>query len=299
MNESEKTIQKQTENKLSEKPREIPNLQKQIDKTFHTAKIQLAAPVTMIFGLFVLGVILIFRQNLGAGITFCIIAIALIPLFVYLFNFTNKKVTVPDELKNYMASFSPEQFFSARDMERLPDHPGLLELSQPMEYQQENRYGIIQQHVGKSMFVVAVVFPLGFAIPALISSPYYWYFAAGSGVISTIAALLGYISYTKMTVFDFHEKKIFYDCRRFHPENTGKMKSVSFSEIDHLSLALFEIERHTKSGTVQEKYIGLLAVKSDGDGIPLCKASKTNFPWLLALLPDLAEKMGHLVITHF
>ena len=47
------------------------------------------------------------------------------------------------------------------------------------------------------------------------------------------------------------------------------------------------------------KCIGLLAVKSDGDAIPLCKASKYNLPRLLALLPDLAEKMGHLVITHF
>ena len=77
------------------------------------------------------------------------------------------------------------------------------------------------------------------------------------------------------------------------------MKSVSFSEIDHLSLSLFEIEEHMKSGSVMVKYIGLLAVKSDGDGIPLCKASKYNLPSLLALLPDLAEKMGHLLITHF
>ena len=103
----------------------------------------------------------------------------------------------------------------------------------------------------------------------------------------------------EMTAFDFQEKKIFCGrCRRFSPEMTEKMKSASFSEVDHLCLSLFEIERPAgRHGTVMVKYIGLLAVKSDGDAIPLCRATKYNLPLLLALLPDLAEKMGHLPIT--
>ena len=108
-----------------------------------------------------------------------------------------------------------------------------------------------------------------------------------------------YYSLGEMTVFDFQEKRIFYGrCRRFSQEMTGKMKSASFSEVDHLCLSLFELEQLAgKHGTVMVKCIGLLAVKSDGDAIPLCRATKHNLPLLLALLPDLAEKMGHLPIT--
>ena len=78
MNESEETIQKQTPATPPEKPRKMPDLQKQIDKAFHTAKIQMAAPVTMIFGIFLLGVILIVLQNTRAGIAFCIFAIVIL-----------------------------------------------------------------------------------------------------------------------------------------------------------------------------------------------------------------------------
>ena len=305
MNGSEETIQKKAESTPPEKPRKMPDLQKQIDKNFHIAKMQLAGPITFVFGMFVLGVIQIFRQNTRTGIVFCIIAVALIPLVIYVINFANKKVAVPDKLKNYIASFSPEQFFSARDMEHLlpNQQPGIIELSHPMEYQQENRYGILQPCFEKSIYIIFAI-PLGLAVPALFTHsfwPILFLSAAGIAFLVAGLAFFGYYySAGEMTVFDFHEKKILYGrCRRFRPENTGKMKSVSFSEIDHLSLALFEIERHTKSGTVIVKYISLLAVKSDGDCIPLCKASKYHLPRLLALAPDLAEKMGHLLITHF
>ena len=125
-----------------------------------------------------------------------------------------------------------------------------------------------------------------------------------AGVAAGLAFLNYYYNIGEMTVFDFHEKKIFYGrCRRFQPENTGTMKSVSFSEVDHLSIALFKIGHDVSykhgSRAVAEEYIGLLAVKSNGDVIPLCRATQHNLPRLLALLPDLAEKMGHLVITHF
>ena len=306
MNGSEETIQKQTESKPSEKPREIPDLQKQIDKAFHTAKMQMAAPVVIVIGVFLSGVVMLFQQIRLIGIITCLFAIALIPLVIYLINYANKRITVPAELKDYMASFSSEQFFATREMERiLPNQqPGVLELTQPMEYQQKKRYGIIRQSVGKSAYIGFAVLPLIFAGCALFE-PFFLIIAAGTVVLMAGMACLYYFANTgEMVIFDFQEKKIFYGrCRHFRPEKTGKMKSRSFSEIDHLRLSLFEIEQYVSSRhgsrTVMVKCIGLLAVKSDGDAIPLCKASKYNLPRLLALAPDLAEKMGHLVITHF
>ena len=178
----------------------------------------------------------------------------------------------------------------------------------PMEYRQENRYGIMQQHGYKSVYAACAVLPLGFAVGALFSRDYYPVLLLIAALTAVLMAGIIWLYYTlntgEMTVFDFQEKKIFYGrCRRFRPENTGEMEAVSFSEIDHLSLSLFEIEQKVSSKygsrTVMVKCIGLLAVKSDGEAIPLCRASKTHLPRLLALAPDLAEKMGHLVITHF
>ena len=205
MNGSEETIQKQAESKLSEKPREIPNLQKQIDKAFHTAKMQLA--VLGFTGLVLLlpGFFWIFQQitwdknvrtwdkaegillknttkrvhrwkrsvtvsdveyqftyngrqysgtkivydsddfpplKVGthctvivnpknpldcailipsgksggssrwlSGMDFYFLAILLIPALIYAIKVANKKITVPEELKNYIASFSPNSSF--------------------------------------------------------------------------------------------------------------------------------------------------------------------------------------------
>ena len=398
MNESEETIQKPIESKRSEKPREIPNLQRQIDKTFHAAKMQLA--VLGFTGLVLLlpGFFWIFQQvtwnknvrtwdkaegillknttkrvsrgkrsvtvsdveyqftyhgrqysgtrivydsddfpplKIGthctiivnpknpidcailipsgksdgfsrwlSGMDFYFLAILLIPGLIYLIKVANKRIIVPDELKNYIASFSPEQFFSARDRERLPDPLDTPELTRPMEYQQENRYGIMQKHGYKSVYAACAVLPLGFAVGAIFSRDYYPVLLLIAALTVVLMAGIIWLYYHlntgEMTVFDFQEKKIFHGrCRRFSPENIKEMEVVSFSKIDHLSLSLFEIEQGTKSGSMMVKHIGLLAVKSDGDGIPLCKASKTNLPRLFALLPDLAEKMGHLLITHF
>lgn len=74
-----------TESNLSGNTRKIPDLQKQIDKTFHTPKMQLvgqmAGPAAFIFGMFVLGVSLL-RPNMGAGIFF-----VLLPLHLSRFSY--------------------------------------------------------------------------------------------------------------------------------------------------------------------------------------------------------------------
>ena len=62
MNESEETIQKETESNQPEKPRKIPDLQKQIDKTFHTAKMQLTVLVFSAIVLLLPGFFWLFQQ---------------------------------------------------------------------------------------------------------------------------------------------------------------------------------------------------------------------------------------------
>ena len=209
MNESEEKIQKQTESKPSEKPQEIPNLQKQIDKTFHTPKNQIAIAVIMILGMLLLGVVMLFQQITLYGMIFCLAAIVIISLAIYGINFAKKGITVSDELKNYMDSFSSEQFFSARDMERLPAQPGIIEVSKPMEYQQGNRYGIIRQHVDKSVYVGFAVSPLGLAIAAPFTSPYVWYMAAITGIGMAVVAWLYYIFNTGEMTYLISTKKRF------------------------------------------------------------------------------------------
>ena len=68
------------------------------------------------------------------------------------------------------------------------------------------------------------------------------------------------------------------------------MEVLPFSEVDHLSC-----ERVWRKNGYQ---IGIFAVKRDGTQIPVCKASPRHLALLLELLPELAEKMGHLPITY-
>ena len=194
-----------------------------------------------------------------------------------------KKINIPERLKNYINSIPAERFYAALDME----HPAValnnIELRQKMEYQQNFRYGVIRQDVSKFTYIIWIVLLL-LAVITSIFIPVCW-------ITVIIIGLVVYSLYApRMTVFDFQKKK-FFCCKRFSPEKAEKMKALSFDKIDHLCCnTLF----HGNKG----QYIGVFAVTCDGYKLPLFKVTRKRLDLLFELLPELAEKMGHLPITY-
>ena len=199
-----------------------------------------------------------------------------------------KVPVIPDSLKKYLKTFSQEQLQTAWKREK----PGFtltfdIEANRPVEYREDFRYGIIRERKSKfSCFVFAAVLLAGIALAFAV--PLVWLGVAITGTV------IFFLFFPWMTVFDFQEKKM-YRCRRFQPEKFDSMRSVSFSEIDHLSVSVSTLNRKKHGG----RFIGLVAVKRDGTKIPICGASCRNLGLLLELLPELAEKMGHLPILFY
>ena len=192
---------------------------------------------------------------------------------------STKNIIVPDKLKNYMRTISAERFCQALNLERPCPLPDSVTLCRPMEYPHEFRYGIIRSggSLG-SKFILSILF-----LAAVTMSFYV--------TICWIATVvIGWVMYkfctVRMMVFDFQEKKIFC-CKSFDPEKTAKLKSLPFADIDHLKCHVGLIGRG-------RKYVVLCAVRSNGMMVPLCKVSESRLGLLLDLLPELAEKMGHL-----
>ena len=195
--------------------------------------------------------------------------------------FTKKRV-VPERLKNYMNTLPAEQFHAALKMERRAMLYNRVELRQKMEYLQSSRFGVIRENVSKTAVVLLGIWLL-LTVTATIFIPACW-------ILVVISGLLVFSLYKPhVTVFDFQEKKIL-SGSRFHPEKLEHMEVLPFSEVDHLSC-----ERVWRKNGYQ---IGIFAVKRDGTKIPVCKASPRHLELLLELLPELAEKMGHLPITY-
>ena len=194
-----------------------------------------------------------------------------------------KKINIPERLKNYINSIPAERFYAALDMEQPAVALNNIELRQKMEYQQNFRYGVIRQDVSKFTYIIWIVLLLLAVITSLFI-PVCW-------ITVIIIGLVVYSLYApRMTVFDFQEKK-FFCCKRFSPEKAEKMKALSFDKVDHLCCnTLF----HGNKG----QYIGVFAVTRDGYKLPLFKVTRKRLDLLFELLPELAEKMGHLPITY-
>ena len=194
-----------------------------------------------------------------------------------------KKINIPECLKNYINSIPAERFYAALDMEQPAVELNNIELRQKMEYQQNFRYGVIRQDVSKFTYIIWIVLLLLAVITSLFI-PVCW-------ITVIIIGLVVYSLYVpRMTVFDFQEKK-FFCCKRFSPEKAEKMKALSFDKVDHLCCnTLF----HGNKG----QYIGVFAVTRDGYKLPLFKVTRKRLDLLFELLPELAEKMGHLPITY-
>ena len=196
-----------------------------------------------------------------------------------------KVPVIPETLKKYLGTFPQEQFDAALKRER-PGVPSIgVEMNHPMEYRADFRYGILRER--KSLFskiVFALVLLAGGALAVAV--PPVWFGVIIVGIVVTFLFIM-----PGMTVFDFEAKKI-YRCRRFCPEKFDTMRSVSFSEIDHLSVSVTTKNKRKRN----ERFIGVVAVKQNGDKVPICGASCRNLGILLEILPELAEKMGHLPI---
>ena len=198
-------------------------------------------------------------------------------------TFFQKKIIIPETLKNYINSIPAERFYAAIDMERSAVALNSIELRQKMEYLQNFRYGVIRNNVSKFTYIIGSVLLL-LAVTAAVFIPLCW----------IAVVIIGFAAYSlsipRMTVFDFQAKKFFY-CKSFSPEKAEKMKALSFAQVHHLSCTAFS------SGN-SGQFIGVLAVTHDGEKLPLFKVTGKRLGLLFELLPELAEKMGHLPISY-
>ena len=194
-----------------------------------------------------------------------------------------KKITIPETLQNYINSIPAERFYAAFDMERSATVINNIELRQKMEYQQNFRYGVIRQNISKFTYIVWGVLLL-IAVATSLFIPLGW-------IMVIIIVFAGYTLYSPRTiVFDFQEKK-FFCCKSFSQEKAKKMKALSFDKVDHLCCtALF--------GRNSGRFIGIFAVTHDGYKLPLFIVTRKHLDLLFEMLPELAEKMGHLPITY-
>ena len=214
-----------------------------------------------------------------------LLLISLAAFVAFFHRIKTKKIAVPETLKNYIASFPPERFYAALELERIGAGLSNVEMRRPMEFQEDGRYGILRQRDSGLSYIVFGVLLLA-AVTISFVIPLCWLLTALIG----LAVFSMYVPC--MTVFDFQEKKI-YCCRRFRPEQLAELKSVSFSEIDHLSCSALNSNRDYK------KYVVLFAVKPDGTNIPICRVAGKHLDLLLDLLPELAEKLGHLPVIYY
>jgi hypothetical protein len=193
-----------------------------------------------------------------------------------------KKVNIPQTLKNYINTIPAERFYAALDIEQPAVALNKIELRQKMEYQ-NSRYGIIRQDVSKFTYIVWGVL-MFLAVATSVFIPVCW-------ITVIIIGFVVYSLYTpRMTVFDFQEKK-FFCCKHFSPEKAEKMKALSFDKVDHLCC-------NTLFNGNKGQFIGVFAVTHDGYKLPLFKVTRKRLDLLFELLPELAEKMGHLPITY-
>ena len=194
-----------------------------------------------------------------------------------------KKIIVPESLKNYIKSIPAERFYAALDMEHPAVAQNKVELRQKIYFLQNFRYGVIRQNVSMFTYIILSVLLL-IAVTASFFVPLCW-------IIVVIIGFVVYLRYApRMTVFDFQEKK-FFCCKCFCPEKAEKVKAISFANVDHLCCS-------TLCNGKSCQFIGVFAVTHDGYKLPLFKVTKKRLNLLFELLPELAEKMGHLPITY-
>ena len=199
-----------------------------------------------------------------------------------------KRTIVPEELEAYLETFPPERLSAAAKIECSGREISPIEMRRPMEYRMEQHYGVIKN---RNPVVWVIGIPLLLSVIAALYQPAVW------GVVAILAAIAYYLGRPRMTVFDFHEKKCF-GCGRFAPEKFADMKSVPFSEVDHLRCTYVVDTRGSGSKKSENKFFCLSAVERDGTIVPLCHVSTGKLRLLLDIIPELAEKMGHVPVIY-
>ena len=229
---------------------------------------------------------------------------SLVLLLNFLFILLRKKAIVPERLKKYLATISPERFYAALNMEKPTNFMiCVIKMREPMEYRQEQRYGIIWNK-NRSCYWVFLFLPVAIIASVIVSqlipslALILISFLGLIAVIGIIICVLYFLFGPRMMVFDFQDKK-FFCCRRFAPESFGEIKpSCSFSDVDHLRCAFISMGKNAKYAKYESEFFCLAAIRHDGTNMAICKVSKKDISLLFDLLPELAEKMGNLPITY-
>ena len=219
------------------------------------------------------------------GKTIFFFAIALGFLSAFLRSFRKKIPVVPEDLKEYMAAFPPEEL---RTLEKKFTAEGvsLYTLSATgSTYDRKIRKNCMERYwiIGEKvplwgwfvlLFVIAVLIVPCFFAPM---------------VLILHAPLLAFLIFTlvfpRKLVLDLHEKRLcFY--RIFFPENPKKEKSIDFSSIEALILI-----KNSTGKNVNTAW--LTARGADGKETVLCHAAPQNMVFFLKDLPRIAKALGN------
>jgi hypothetical protein len=191
---------------------------------------------------------------------------------------------VPEELKEYMKNFPPEEL---RTLEKKFTAEGvsLHTLSATgSTYDRKirkicmERYWIIGAKVSLCGWFVLLFFIAALIVPCFAPM-----------VLIFHAILLAFLFFTlifpRKLVLDFHEKRLcFY--RIFFPENPKKEKSIDFSSIEALILI-----KNSTGKNVNTAW--LTARGTDGKETVLCHAALQNLSFFLKDLPRIAKVLGN------
>ena len=204
-----------------------------------------------------------------------------------LWSLRNKKIEVPDRLKEYLLAFTAEELMELLEKEKRYTRGSGVPMPKRWEMDLRSESCVIEERCSV-MFILILwcVLCLGslwclFAARILFPILLYPLLLGGLCLFVSLLCL--------RTVLDFREKTIRIQ-RRWLPWKWCEMKTVPFAEIDHLVLSGMSPDGGNAG------VFTLNAYSADGTANPICRISKKNLPPLLEQLPDLAERLGHLPI---
>ena len=187
---------------------------------------------------------------------------------------------LPASLVEYIEKIPAKKLYALPLYKRPYDVKSNFLMDSPPEEVEKDIF-LLKSRKPVSILLILVIFSFFFAAAAVILQN----IIAALYLIFLIALIFIYWTFPAVLVFDLKAKRI-YRCKKYTPEKMPDVKSISFAEVDFLSLQAFPETMNCL----------LCAVKLDGTMLPLFKIrnrdleNSGNFPVFLA------EKMGNIPI---
>ena len=212
---------------------------------------------------------------------FLFFSMFLLCAFITLLGFRKKDPAIlPESLVEYIEKIPAKKLYALPLYKRPYDvKSNFLIDSPPVEVEKD--IFLLKSRKPVSVLFILVLFSFFFAATAVILQN----IIAALYLIFIIVLIFVYWCFPAVLVFDLKEKRI-YRCKKYTPEKMPDVKSISFAEVDFLSLQAFPETMNCL----------LCAVKLDGTMLPLFKIRNKDLEESGKFPVFLAEKMGNIPI---